>query len=110
MCIRDRLYSAAPMGLFLATFLVYEIQGVYFRAVPEVAWRYVFLSGLIPAIAALGVRLMIKEPERWKHAVERGRPATVSELFTPAYRALTFSGAAMAMINLLVWWLSLIHI
>jgi MFS family permease len=98
------LYSAAPMGLFLATFLVYEIQGVYFRGVPEVAWRYVFLSGLIPAIAALGVRLMIKEPERWKHAIERARPATVSELFTPAYRALTFSGASMAMINLLVWW------
>jgi len=98
------LYTAAPMGLFLATFLVYQIQGVYFRAVPEIAWRYVFLSGLIPAIAALAVRLMIKEPERWKHAVERARPATVSELFTPAYRALTFSGASMAMINLLVWW------
>jgi len=42
------LYSAAPTGWFLATFLVYQIQGVYFRAVPEVAWRYVFLSGLIP--------------------------------------------------------------
>jgi MFS family permease len=98
------LYSAAPMGLFLATFLVYEIQGVYFRAEPEVAWRYVFLSGLIPAAATLLVRMMIREPERWRHAVERARPATVSELFTPAYRWLTFSGASMAMINLLVWW------
>src|SRR6185436_6078350 len=98
------LYSAAPAGLFLATFLVYQIQGVYFRGTPEVAWRYVFLTGLIPAAVTLLVRLMIKEPARWRHAVERARPATVSELFTPAYRALTFSGASMAMINLLVWW------
>jgi len=98
------LYSAAPTGLFLATFLVYEIQGVYFRTVPEVAWRYVFLTGLIPAAVTLVVRLMIREPERWTHAVERARPATVAELFTPAYRWLTFSGSAMAMINLLVWW------
>lgn len=99
------LYSAAPASLFLATFLVYQIQGVYFRATPEVAWRYVFLTGLIPAAMTLLVRLMIKEPERWTHAVERAaRPATVAELFAPAYRALTFSGASMAMINLLVWW------
>jgi len=98
------LYSAAPTGLFLATFLVYEIQGVYFRSTPEVAWRYVFLTGLIPAGVTLLVRLMIKEPERWKHAVERARPATVRELFAPAYRWLTFSGSTMAMINLLVWW------
>ena len=99
------LYSAAPASLFLATFLVYQIQGVYFKASPEVAWRYVFLTGLIPAILTLLVRLLIKEPERWTHAVEHARkPATVSELFAPAYRALTFSGASMAMINLLVWW------
>ena len=47
------LYTAAPMGLFLATFIVFQIQGVYFRGTPEVAWRYVFLSGLIPAFVAI---------------------------------------------------------
>ena len=98
------LYTGAPMGLFLATFLVYQIQGVYFRAVPEVAWRYVFLSGLIPAFVAILVRLMIKEPERWKKAAQKARPATISELFTPAYIAITLSGCSMAMINLLTWW------
>ena len=98
------LYTAAPMGLFLATFIVYQIQGVYFRGTPEVAWRYVFLSGLIPAFVAIAVRLMIKEPERWKRAAEKARPARISELFTPAYIALTFSGASLAMINLLTWW------
>ena len=43
---------------------MFQIQGVYFRGAPEVAWRYVFLSGLIPAFVAIAVRLMIKEPER----------------------------------------------
>ena len=98
------LYTAAPMGLFLATFIVFQIQGVYFRGTPEVAWRYVFLSGLIPAFVAILVRLMIKEPERWTKVARTARPARISELFTPAYIALTFSGASLAMINLLTWW------
>ena len=98
------LYTAAPMGLFLATFIVFQVQGVYFRESPEVAWRYVFLSGLIPAFVAIAVRFMIKEPERWKKVAQTARPARISELFTPAYAALTFSGASLAMINLLTWW------
>jgi len=98
------LYTAAPMGLFLATFIVFQIQGVYFRGSPEVAWRYVFLAGLIPAFVAIAVRLMIKEPERWKKAAQKAPPARISELFTPAYRALTLSGTSLAMINLLTWW------
>jgi MFS family permease len=98
------LYTAAPMGLFLATFIVYEVQGVYFKGAPEVAWRYVFLSGLIPAFLTLAVRVMIQEPTRWKRAAEHAQPARIRELFTPAYAALTFSGASLAMINLLTWW------
>src|SRR6185436_7062480 len=35
------LYSSSPLGLFLATFVTYQVQGVYFRGSPEVAWRYV---------------------------------------------------------------------
>src|SRR4051812_25786580 len=60
------LYTSAPMGLFLATYVTYQIQGVHFRANPEMAWRYVFLFGLVPAAVAFIVRLFIKEPERWK--------------------------------------------
>ena len=89
------LYTAAPTGLFLATFIVYQIQGVYFSGAPEVAWRYVFLSGLIPAFLTLGVRVMIQEPTRWTAASRREAPARIRDLFTPAYRALTFSGASL---------------
>src|SRR6185503_646518 len=49
------LYTSAPIGLFLATFITYQITGVYFND-PTVSWRYVFLFGLIPAAAAFLVR------------------------------------------------------
>jgi hypothetical protein len=42
------------------------IAGVQFADVPEISWRYVFLCGLIPAGVAVGVRLLIREPERWE--------------------------------------------
>jgi MFS family permease len=96
------LYTSAPMGLFLATFLTFQITGVYFND-PAVSWRYVFLCGLIPAAAAFLVRLFIKEPERWKNAATESH-AKLSELFTPAYLKLTISGFCMAVTALIMWW------
>src|SRR5205823_12846897 len=71
------LYTSAPLGLFLATFVTYEIQGVYFRTTPEVAWRYVFLFGLVPAFVAFMVRMFIREPERWTRIAKTAVPATI---------------------------------
>ena len=68
------LYTAAPFGLFLATIVTYQVQGVYFAGNPEVAWRYVFLFGLLPAAVAFLVRLFVKEPERWKNAASHAAP------------------------------------
>jgi MFS family permease len=98
------LYTAAPVGLFLATIITYQVQGVFFKGSPEVAWRYVFLFGLIPAAIAFVVRLFVKEPERWKQAAERAAPPRLAELFTPAYRAITISGLLMALVALITWW------
>jgi MFS family permease len=96
------LYTASPMGLFLATFITYQVTGVYFTD-PVTSWRYVFLFGLIPAAAALAVRVYIKEPERWKKTAKAHR-AKISELFSPEYRALTISGFCMAVTALITWW------
>lgn len=96
------LYTSAPMGLFLATFLTFQITGVYFND-PAVSWRYVFLCGLIPAVVAFLVRLFVKEPERWKKVGSEHR-AKISELFSPKYRALTISGFCMAVTALITWW------
>ena len=96
------LYTSAPMGLFLATFITYQITGVYFND-PAVSWRYVFLCGLIPAAAAFVVRLFVKEPERWQKVATESR-AKLSELFSPAYLRITISGFLMAVTALIMWW------
>ncbi len=96
------LYTSAPMGLFLATFITYQITGVYFND-PAVSWRYVFLCGLIPAAAAFFVRLFVKEPERWQKVAAESR-AKLSELFSPAYLRITISGFLMAVTALIMWW------
>jgi MFS family permease len=97
------LYSSAPVGLFLATFVTYQVQGVYFKSSPETAWRYVFLFGLIPAAFAFVVRFFVKEPERWKQSKPAETPR-ISELFSPSLRRFTISGLAMALVALIMWW------
>lgn len=97
------LYTSAPLGLALATLVNYQISGVWMRDSPEMAWRYVFLSGLLPAAVALLVRLFVKEPERWAKLTDR-RPPKVSELFSPANRAITISGLITAITALITWW------
>ena len=99
------LYTASPLGLFLATFVTYQVTGVYFSD-PTTSWRYVFLFGLLPAAVAFVVRLFIKEPDRWKSLKEgevKLHPK-IRELFQPKYRALTISGLCMAMTALITWW------
>lgn len=98
------LYTSAPAGLFLATILSYQIQGVFFHGRPETAWRYVFLCGLIPAAVAFLVRCFVKEPERWKQAAQKAAPPRVKELFSPQYLPITLSGFGMALVALIMWW------
>jgi MFS family permease len=98
------LYTSGPLGLFLATFVTWQVQGVHMNAQPEVAWRYVFLCGLIPAAVAFVMRLFIREPERWMHAATAGAHPRLREIFTPQYLKLTLSGLAMSVVALITWW------
>ena len=98
------LYTSSPLGLFLATFVTYQIQGVHMNAQPEVAWRYVFLTGLIPAAVAFVIRSFVKEPERWARSAGQAAPPRLAELFTPEHRAITLSGLAMSVVALITWW------
>ncbi len=97
------LYTAGPMGLFLATFVNLQVAGNWFADRPEVSWRYVFLFGLLPAAAAFVVRLFIREPERWKNLAGEKR-VSIAELFTPELLPYTRSGFLMALTALLTWW------
>ncbi|HEX5323582.1 MAG TPA: MFS transporter [Capsulimonadaceae bacterium] len=97
------LYTSAPAGLFLATFVVQQIAGVYMKTQPELSWRYIFLSGLVPAAFAVITLAFVREPERWQKA---GKDAAtkISELFTPENRRLTLSGFVPAVVVLITWW------
>lgn len=96
------LYTSAPLGLFLATYVTWFIQGVAMTGSPETSWRYVFACGLIPAAVALLVRMVVKEPERWVKLA--GPPPAIRELFTPELRSRTLSGLGMAFVALTMWW------
>jgi MFS family permease len=98
------LYSSGPLGLFLATFVTWQIQGVHMIADPETAWRYVFLTGLLPAAVALLVRMSVREPERWKAHGRGSTPPKIAELFTPEHRAAALSGLCMSIVALVTWW------
>ena len=102
------LYTSAPLFLVLATLINKLIAGVYFKGSPEVSWRYVLLSGLLPVAFAVFVRVFVREPERWRSAVaERDRPANpFAELFRPEHRAALVSGLIPAVAVLITWWSS----
>ena len=97
------LYTSAPFGLFLATYINYKVAGVWFAGNPEQSWRYVFLFGLAPAAVAFIVRAFVHEPERWQAAAERAQ-ASLHEIFTPEHRRATLSGVLTAVVALVGWW------
>jgi MFS family permease len=97
------LYTSAPVGLFLATFVndLFTRKLHAIAADPSLSWRAVFLTGLVPAAVAVIIRLRVHEPEVFKRpeAVPR-----IAELFTPEYRKRTQGGLALALVALVTWW------
>jgi MFS family permease len=97
------LYTAAPMGLFLATFVtdLFTRQLDVIASDPEWSWRAVFLTGLIPAVVALFIRLKVREPDSWEQRKEVPR---LRDLFTPEMRSRTIGGIALSAVALIAWW------
>jgi MFS family permease len=73
-------------------------------------WRPVFIVGVAPAVAAVVVRLWVKEPQRWSKARALGaepspaRLRELRELFQPELRAGTLAGAGLAFIAVFGLW------
>jgi MFS family permease len=97
------LYTSAPVGLFLATFVndLFTRKLHAIAADPSLSWRAVFLTGLIPAAVAVIIRLRVHEPEAFKQPEAAPR---IAELFTPTYRRRTLGGLALALVALVTWW------
>ncbi len=98
------LYTSAPLGIFLASLVNFRVAGDWLRGQPELSWRFVFLAGLLPAVAALAFRAFVREPERWRRAAGEVAPARLGELFSGETARLTRSGLAMALTALAMWW------
>jgi MFS family permease len=98
------MQTASPLGVVLASAVNYEISGVWLAHDPQLAWRCVFLAGLLPVLVALAVRLFLHESTQWSASNARAAPSTPRELFTPALRAATASGLFAAVIAVLTWW------
>ena len=96
------LYTSAPAGLFLATYTndLFTRQLDVIARDPDLSWRVVFLTGLVPAAVAIAIRLKVKEPPHWQPS----EATPISELFSPALRRRTVGGLAMAVIALVTWW------
>lgn len=97
------LYTSAPFGLFLATFINFQVAGVWFADDTANSWRYVFLFGLVPAAAAFLVRLFVREPERWANNIERSQ-VRLRDIFTPQLRTITLWGTFVVVVALVTWW------
>jgi MFS family permease len=98
------LYTSAPVFIVLAGYVNQLIAGTWLPDSPATSWRWVFACGLLPAAAALGVRLFVREPERWKAVRGKVAPPKLAELFTPEFRPAVISGFLTAVTALLMWW------
>jgi MFS family permease len=99
------LYTAASVGLFLATGLNYLVAGTWFPDEPQKSWRYLFLFGLLPAAVAFAVRAFVREPERWQNMKDHSHVA-LREIFTGPLRRITLWGTFITVIALITWWSS----
>jgi MFS family permease len=97
------LYTSAPLGSLLATFVtdLFTRQLDVVAHDPDLSWRVVFLTGIVPAAIALAIRWRVREPEGWTAA--KATPS-LRELFTPELRRRTLGGLAMAIVALVTWW------
>lgn len=102
------LYTASPMGLFLATFVNFQVAGVWLPGDPQTSWRYIFLFGLIPAAIAFAVRWFVDEPDRWQRTqqitAQAVQKASLGELFSPAFRRITIVASLLSLVSLITWW------
>jgi hypothetical protein len=78
------------------------VAGYWLSDNPEYSWRVVFLFGLVPALAAAAMRVVLKEPEAFEKVGTR--QPSLRELFSAQVFPLTRSGLLMAITALLGWW------
>jgi len=88
--------SGWSVGYGAAVLLVTIVFSV---ARPEVAWRYLFMLGLIPALLVLWIRRYVEEPAVFtamQATTPRGTQLPFLEIFGPSLRRRTFLASLLA--------------
>ena len=98
--IRGRAVGSVQSGWSVgygAAVLLFTL--VFSVASPEMAWRYLFFLGLIPALFALWIRRYIEEPDVFREVKAKEssrRPLQFVEIFGPTLRRRTFLASMLA--------------
>ena len=74
------------------------------RQVTDTDWRWMMLVGASPAVLALLIAFFVPESERWKAAVEEGRPQPDHGDLRPRPAGKTLLAMAFAAIPLIGTW------
>ena len=96
------LQSAWAAGFFLAALFNLLLRGY--------GWRALFVVGILPAVAALLVRLWVKEPERWMQAHRQdvatgtGSREKLASLFRGELLRPTLVGSILAFVAVFGLW------
>lgn len=93
------LQTGYMVGMILAALTV-KNMGQFVNADP----RYVFLVGIIPALATVWIRRAVPEPEEWQGARKEQTMPKVADLFAPGIRRTTLLTLAMSSICLTTVW------
>ncbi|MCX6374996.1 MAG: MFS transporter, partial [Armatimonadetes bacterium] len=70
----------------------------------SLGWRIIFCAGLVPAMLSLVIRLMIREPERWVKAKERGEKPDLRQLWEPTLRRNTIMACLISSVAIIGTW------
>ena len=98
------LQSAVNIGILIAAATVWGLS----RLPHPPAERFVFLVGVLPALAVFWIRRQVPEPEEWIQARTTAAIAPrISDLFRGKVARITWNTAAVCAFGLSAWWLFL---
>ena len=99
------LYTSAPLGILLARLVndLFTKRIDVLAAQPDLAWRLVFLTGLVPAAFALWIRRHVRGA---RGVAARSAACTrgCASCSRRRLRRATLGGLAMCLVTLVTWW------